>query len=322
MIDLLYFLAGLVGIWFGAHIVVDHALVIAKQLKISKLFIGLTILSIGTSLPEIFTHINASLKELSGMAASNIAIGTNIGSNIVQITLIIGILGLITKIKSSKSIQQRDGLVMLGSIVLLFLLGLDGVISQLDGALLFFLYLGYLLHLYTREEELSEIIAHKSKWTKKKFKNFTSHVVMILVGLGILQFAANTIVDITLNFSNTLGIEQSFFGLLIIGFATALPEFTTAVMGLLRKSSALSLGVLIGSNITNPMMALGIGAMITDNPISKGLITFDIPFWFVVSAGLLLIFQKNKKLTKLGAALMIGSYIVYALYKTYSVGII
>jgi cation:H+ antiporter len=145
---------------------------------------------------------------------------------------------------------------------------------------------------------------------------------MILVGLGILQVAANKIVNVTLNFSNALGIEQSFFGLLIIGFATALPEFTTAVMGLLRKSEALSLGVLIGSNITNPMMALGLGAMITDNPISRSLITFDIPFWFIVSAGLLLLFQKNKKLTKVGAALMIGSYIAYALYKTYSVGLI
>ena len=93
-------------------------------------------------------------------------------------------------------------------------------------------------------------------------------------------------------------------------------------MGLLRKSESLSLGVLIGSNITNPMMALGLGAMITDNPISQGIVNFDIPFWFVVSAGLLLLFQRNKKLTKFGAALMLGSYILYALYKTYSVGII
>ena len=107
MAELLIFLAGLLGIWYGAHTVVDHALIIAKQLKISKLFIGLTILSIGTSLPEIFTHINASLKELAGSAASNIAIGTNIGSNIVQITLILGILGFLTRIKSSISTTQR-----------------------------------------------------------------------------------------------------------------------------------------------------------------------------------------------------------------------
>jgi cation:H+ antiporter len=320
--ELLIFLAGLLGIWYGAHTVVDHALIIAKQLKISKLFIGLTILSIGTSLPEIFTHINASLKELAGSAASNIAIGTNIGSNIVQITLILGILGFLTRIKSSKSVQHRDGLVMLGAIVALFLMGLDGVISQIEGAILFFVYLGYLFYLYTKEEKLSEIISRKTNWTHKHFKNFTLHFVIILVGLAILQLSANAVVDTTLKFSNTLGIEQSFFGLLIIGFATALPEFTTAVMGILKKSRDLSLGVLIGSNITNPMMALGIGAMITDNPISKSIVNFDIPFWFIVSAGLILLFQKDKKLSKFGAATMIGSYVVYALYKSYSVGLI
>jgi cation:H+ antiporter len=322
VVELLIFLAGLIGIWFGAHMVVDHALVIAKQLKISKLFVGLTILSIGTSLPEIFTHINSSLKELSGMAASNIAIGTNIGSNIVQITLILGILGFLTRIKSSKSVQNRDGLVMLGAIIALFLMGLDGVISQLDGAILFFTYLGYLFYLYTKEEKLGEIISRRTKWTHKHFKNFTLHLGIILVGFAIIQVSANAVVDTTLRFSNTLGIEQSFFGLIIIGFATALPEFTTAVMGILKKSRDLSLGVLIGSNITNPMMALGIGAMIVDNPISKTLVNFDIPFWFIVSAGVLLLFQKDKKLSKIGAATMIGAYIVYVLYKTYSVVII
>ncbi len=322
MPEILFFLAGLIGIWYGAHTVVDHALIIAKQLKISKLFVGLTILSIGTSLPEIFTHINASLKEIAGIAASNIAIGTNIGSNIVQITLILGILGVLTRIKSSKSVQHRYGLVMLGAIVAVFLMGLDGVISQLDGVILLFTYLGYLFYLYTKEEKLGEIISRKTKWTHKHFKNFALHFGIILIGFVILQVSANAVVDTTLRFSNTLGIDQSFFGLLIIGFATALPEFTTAVMGILKKSRDLSLGVLIGSNITNPIMALGIGAIITDNPISKSLVTFDIPFWFIVSAGILLLFKKDKKLSKFGAATMIGSYIVYALYKTYSVGII
>ena len=100
--EVIVFLLGLIGIWFGAHLAVDQALILARRMKISKLFIGLTILSIGTSLPEIFTHIISSLNELNGVAASNIAIGTNIGSNIFQITFIIGIIGLLAVIKSSK----------------------------------------------------------------------------------------------------------------------------------------------------------------------------------------------------------------------------
>ena len=122
----IYLLFALLAVWYGAHIVVDHALIVAKQLKVSKLFMGLTILSLGTTLPEIFTHINASLAEKSGQIASNIAIGANIGSNIFETTIMIGILGLFTTIKSSKNIQNRDGIILLLTAILLFLLGLDG----------------------------------------------------------------------------------------------------------------------------------------------------------------------------------------------------
>ena len=314
------FLAGLIGIWFGAHLAVDQALRIAKSLKISKLFIGLTILSIGTSLPEIFTHVFASLNELKGIAASNIAIGTNIGSNIFQITFIIGLLGILTTIKSSPKIQKRDGVVMIGSIILLFLFAYNGVITQLEGLILFALYLFYLYKLYTKEEDLSEIMNHH--FSPNKIKGVLRHFALLAIGIFILALSANWVVNSTLQFSQNLGIEQSFFGLLIIGIATGLPEFTTAIMGILKKAKKISLGVLIGSNITNPMMAMGIGAMITDNPVSKTITNFDIPFWFVVSVILLMLFQKNKKLGKVGVSAMIISYFAYLLYKINSVGII
>jgi cation:H+ antiporter len=313
-VELTSFILGLIGIWFGAHLAVDQALIIADKLKISKLFIGLTVLSIGTSLPEIFTHIISSFNELKGVAASNIAIGTNIGSNIFQITFIIGILGLMSVIKSSKSIQKRDGLVMLSSIAIVYLFGQNGIISQLEGAILLGLYFGYIYYLYTNEKEL------KHKYTPLLHKlNMSHHIGLLLSGIFVLSLSANIVVSGALKFSELLGIEQSFFGLLIIGVATGLPEFTTALMGVMRKAKEISLGVLIGSNITNPMMGIGIGAIITDNPISKTIINFDIPFWFVTSAVLLLLFQKDHKLNKNGAILMLMTYLGYLIYKINSV---
>jgi len=313
-VEIIAFLLGLIGIWFGAHLAVDQALIIAERLKISKLFIGLTILSIGTSLPEIFTHIVSSLNELSGVSASNIAIGTNIGSNIFQITFIIGIIGLLAVIKSSKNIQKRDGLVMLGSIVLVFLFGQDGVISRNEGAILAGLYLFYLWDLYQNEKR------HDHKYVPlTRMMNMGNHIVLLLSGIFVLSLSANIVVDKALKFSEVLGIEQSFFGLLIIGVATGLPEFTTAIMGVLKKAKEVSLGVLIGSNITNPMMALGIGAIIVDNPISETIVNFDIPFWFMTSAVLLLMFRKDHKLSKKGALLMLGAYVGYLVYKVNSV---
>jgi len=313
-VEILSFILGLIGIWFGAHLAVDQALIIANKLKISKLFVGLTVLSIGTSLPEIFTHIIASLNELNGVAASNIAIGTNIGSNIFQITFIIGILGLISIIKSSKSIQKRDGLIMLGSIAIVYLFGQNGIISQVEGIILLALYLGYLYYIYTTERDF------KHNYTPLTNQmNMSHHIGLLLSGIFVLSLSANIVVSGALKFSELLGIEQSFFGLLIIGVATGLPEFTTALMGVMKKAKEISLGVLIGSNITNPMMGIGIGAIITDNPISKTIINFDIPFWFVTSAILLLIFQRDHKLNKNGAILMLMSYLGYLIYKVNSV---
>ncbi len=311
--EVIVFLLGLIGIWFGAHLAVDQALILARRMKISKLFIGLTILSIGTSLPEIFTHIISSLNELNGVAASNIAIGTNIGSNIFQITFIIGIIGLLAVIKSSKNIQKRDGLVMLGSIVLIYLFGQNGVISQVEGIILVGLYVIYLGHLYRSEKNQEHKYVPITRMMRMRH-----HIGLLISGIFILSLSANIVVDSALNFSEILGIEQSFFGLLIIGVATGLPEFTTALMGVLKRAKEVSLGVLIGSNITNPMMALGLGAIIVDNPISKTVVNFDLPFWFIISSVLLLLFQRDHKLSKKGALLMLSAYLGYLIYKVNS----
>jgi cation:H+ antiporter len=253
------------------------------------------------------------LNELNGVAASNIAIGTNIGSNIFQITFIIGIIGLLAVIKSSKNIQKRDGLVMLGSIVLIYLFGQNGVISQVEGIILVGLYVIYLGHLYRSEKNQEHKYVPITRMMRMRH-----HIGLLISGIFILSLSANIVVDSALNFSEILGIEQSFFGLLIIGVATGLPEFTTALMGVLKRAKEVSLGVLIGSNITNPMMALGLGAIIVDNPISKTVVNFDLPFWFIISSVLLLLFQRDHKLSKKGALLMLSAYLGYLIYKVNS----
>ena len=318
----IYLVFALLAVWYGAHIVVDHALIIAKQLKVSKLFMGLTILSLGTTLPEIFTHINASLAEKSGQIASNIAIGANIGSNIFETTLMIGILGLFTTIKSSKNIQNRDGIILLLTAILLFLLGLDGVISRSDGIILILVYLIYLFYLYTREEKLEDIISRKSKLTHRQFNNFLHHSFLIAIGLFILQFAAESVILNTISLSSKYGIDQSFIGSILIGFSSALPEFTVACIGLLKKSRDISLGVIFGSNITNPTIAVGIGALIYDNPISRSLLFFDLPYMFLIIVILLILFKEDHKFGKKEGILMITFYILYVLYKSKVYGVI
>src|SRR3989338_7385888 len=144
MIDLLLLLVGLVFLWFGAALVITSSQRIAKSLNISEAFIGLTILSIGTSFPEIMTHIVSSIDILKGIEASGIAVGTNVGSNLFQITFVVGLVGLLLTIKSNRTMIHRDYLIMLGSILLLWLFSLNGRIGRLEGVILALLYVAYL----------------------------------------------------------------------------------------------------------------------------------------------------------------------------------
>jgi cation:H+ antiporter len=318
--QIILFILGVIGLWLGAGITITGATAIAKKLKISYLFVGLTILSIGTSLPEIFTHVASSWKILNGIEASGVAVGTNIGSNIIQITLIMGMLGLFAVIKSSKQIQKRDGLIMLGSIALLWLLGLNGIISRIEGFILVALYVIYIYWISRSEKSIKELIdPHHKPLSKKKERHILIDIGNVMVGLVLLGFASIWVVDNTLFFANHFGIEQSFFGLVVIGVSTALPELTTAVRGVMKGVKQMSLGVLIGSNITNPMLALGIGAAISGYKISQTITWFDIPFWFGISALALIFFHRTKKLEKWEAAVLVFSYIAYVAYKVYGI---
>jgi cation:H+ antiporter len=319
-LEILLFILGIIGLWWGAGLTIEGARKIARHYKISQLFIGLTVLSIGTSLPEIFTHVASSLKILQGIEASGVAIGTNIGSDIIQITLIVGIIAMFTTIKSTKDMLKRDGLVMIGAIVLLWIFSFNRFVSQLEGMILVILYIIYLIFLTRKEKNIRELISPYHKPFEKRKKNHVlKHLTLILIGVLVLSFASYWVVENTLFFARTFGIEQTFLGLIVIGLSTALPELTTAIRGVLRGVKTMSLGVLIGSNITNPMLALGMGAAISGYTISESILWFDIPFKFLMSVMVILFFWHKQKLSKWQAGLLIAAYLAYVTYKIYGV---
>tara|TARA_Y100000031_G_C8219771_1_gene385273 strand:+ start:648 stop:1583 length:936 start_codon:yes stop_codon:yes gene_type:complete len=308
---MLLFILGLIGLWFASGIVVDNSIKLAHKLKIHEGFIGLTILSIGTSLPEIFTHIIASsnilLNKISLEAASNISIGTNIGSNIIQITLITGLIALITKVQTSKKILEQDYVIMLGAIILLFILGYDGRITQLEGISMIFLYFLYLFLLQKEEQVFTKIKTSKS--------NIGVNLLIISIGIVILIFSADEVLKGAIELANIWNVTESLIGVTLIGVSTALPELTTALRGIFRGSTSLSLGTLIGSNITNPMLALGLGATISSYSMENVIQFYDIPFWFISSVVIYYFFKSEKKITKTEASLMILAYFGYIYFR-------
>tara|TARA_Y100000310_G_scaffold148238_1_gene147487 strand:+ start:1252 stop:2193 length:942 start_codon:yes stop_codon:yes gene_type:complete len=303
----IYLLLGLMGIWISAGIVVINLQKIAKAINMTEAFIGLTVLSIATSLPEIFTHLVVSMDVLNGIDTSNIAIGSNIGSNIVQITFIMGLIGLMVLVKSHQKILKIDSVVMLSGIILLFVMCLNGKISRSEGFILTFVYIGYLIYL-TKGEKIFK--------NHHKLKDHTlKHTLLTCMGLALLLYSAKVVVTNADALAALWGVRDSFIGSIVIGLTTALPELTVAIRAILKGSTGMSLGTLIGSNITNPLFALGIGAMVSGYTVDKVITFFDIPFWFFVSLLVIFFFKKKMKLDKPEAVTLILLYLSYLFIK-------
>ena len=309
LIEILFIILGLFFTWLSAELIIYASKKIADHFHMSETFVGLTILSIGTSLPEIGTHIAASLKILAGENVSGIAIATNIGSNTVQITAILGLVGFFMLIKAKKVFIKRDYMVMLGAIILLFILSLNHYISRLEGFVLITLYLIYIYYLGRRE--MFEI----NDKNHKKRKIITNHILKqglyLIIGFIALLYTSSIVIDNGEKLAAEWNVSDSLIGIAFIGIGTALPELTTALIALKRKSSGMSLGVLVGSNITNPMFALGIGALISGYSVNNTILWVDIPVWFFLSLLVLFMVYKDRILKKRDSIILLCLYFIY-----------
>ncbi|MBW3012264.1 calcium/sodium antiporter [Candidatus Woesearchaeota archaeon] len=301
---LAFTLIGLVGLVFASDIVVAGAQRIARALKVSEFFIGLTITSIGTSLPEIFTNVAAAINLNKGLSsASGIAIGNIIGSNISNITLIVGIAGLLGALGMRKEALKRDGIMMIFTSLLFVAMSLNGIISRLEGIILLMIFVGYILFVMEREKFVKEVR------TEPK-----SHIIFnlffIAIGIAAVVYFADIMVVSGVKLAQYWGVRESLIGV-FVGLGTSAPEISVSVTAAFRKSAELSLGNLIGSNIINILIALGIGAAISGFIVSKPVIMFDMVFLIVASAIPLLILFEHAAITRRESGILI---LLYALF--------
>jgi len=334
MNPLIFVLVGIAGLYFGADYVVESAKNIAEKLNISHTLVGLTIIAVGTSIPEIMTNLFAGLKVRSGIAASGIAVGTNIGSDVTQITFILGVTALLGTMYATKKILRRDFPMVLFAIVAVFIVGITGYkVTFAEGVILLLIYLIYLYYTSGQEQVFGKIKIKLTDWTKldpnkylrsvfkRAFKRgYISDLVLMALGIAILIFASDLVVGSALILAEVWGVTQSFVGVMIVGVGTGLPELSTAIRAIFKKAGGISLGTLIGSNITDPLFALPVGALAAGVGLTfdKNLLFFDIPFWFIASIIALCMFCKGMKMgkeKKKDGFILIGIYLLFVFLK-------
>lgn len=285
----------------GADWFVDGASGIATKLGIPQLVVGLTIVAMGTSAPEAAVSISAALKDNAG-----IAIGNVVGSNILNILIILGITATIVSVAIQKSTLVIEIPFMIVITGVLVFMGSDGMISRVEGIILWVLFIAYLVYLFIlakngKEEEATEQ------------KSIGKLLLLTAVGIVVIVVGSNFTVDSATAIARAFQISERFIGLTIVALGTSLPELVTSVTAARKGNADIAIGNIVGSNIFNILFILGTTALITPIPYEAGFITDGI---IAIATGVVLwlsVFRK-KELRRPAGIIMLVLYAAYFVY--------
>jgi cation:H+ antiporter len=310
--EFLVLIVGLVGLWLGTEAVIRGAVAIAARLHISEFIVGVAILSIGSDLPELTIAVRAALKNLQMGQVSDIVVGSALGSALAQIGFVLGITGLSAYLTLPKRIVYQHGGMLLASLVLLGLFGLDGHVTQTEGVSLIIVYAIYLVFLVT------DAMAMRQRSEDHAGVNLAVALVYLIIGLLIVIGSAELTVSSATGLATALNIEQSFIAIIIIGAGSSLPELSISLAAALKRRARMSVGNLIGSNIFDTLIPVGVAAVIVDLEFNADMLRHELPFLFALSVIVLVFFRRKKGIQKREAAIILGLYLGYAVIKIVS----
>ncbi|TFG05203.1 MAG: calcium/sodium antiporter [Promethearchaeota archaeon] len=322
---------GFIGLYFGSKLVIIGLEDIANHLGMSHLMVGLTILAIGTSLPEIAVSVIGGLDKLSGIATNidGIVIGNKVGSFMIQITLILGILGLSQSIFVSKWVLKREGSMLFISLFIFFIFSIDGVINRIEGLIMMIIYFIYLLLIIKSERRIERKKEGEEFYIKEELEQdyfepmekilkestLKQDIGIFLLGLVILLVAAEITVLAAIELAVELRIPPNVIGILIVGLGTSLPELTADLTALRRRSEGIAVGDILGSNICDMLLATGSGAIISEFSVAPVILFFDLPMLLIAVSLAYIFLWTEKTLKKWEALILIGFFGFYVIIK-------
>jgi cation:H+ antiporter len=301
---------GLAVLVVGGELLVRGAVGIAKKAQLSTLVIGMTVISFGTSAPELFVSID------SAMAGNpDIAMGNVVGSNIANIALVLGLTVLILPIAVDRNSKVIDWPVMFGATLLFVLFSYDLVIQWWEGAILFgiLLVFTYLLIRNSRRTSKKAAAAETSdddEVASIKDK-FGLSILFTLLGLVSLYFGAGWLIDGAVGIAESFGMEERVIAVTVVAFGTSVPELVTSGVAAFKGETDISVGNLIGSNIFNIMAVIGVTAMVKPISVDAQILNSDMIWMIAISLAVLPMMLIGKKIGRLKGTLLLSTYIVY-----------
>ncbi len=305
VINVLLLIVGFVLLVKGADWFVEGASGIADKFGIPQLVIGLTIVAMGTSAPEAAVSITAALK-----GTADITIGNVVGSNIMNVFVILGVSSAITAIAVAKTTIRYEIPIMLGATLILLGCGMTGgTINRWEGILMWVCFLGYLAYMFvmTKKGQMQAEEMESSNAPMWKM------ILMAIIGLALIIFGSDVTVDAATALATAFGMSERFIGLTIVALGTSLPELFTSVIAARKGKADIAIGNIVGSNIFNILFVVSTSALIIPVVFASG---FIVDCLVATAAGVILwlcVFRK-KKLTRAGGILMLACYAAYFAY--------
>lgn len=316
VMPLVWCAAGLALLVAGAELIVRGGSDVATRLGISPLIIGLTIVSIGTSTPELAIGIEAALR-----GEGELAVGNIVGTNMVNILLILGLSALIRPLAiRSQTIRMDLPMIIVASLMLAGA-ARDGALSRAEGVLLTVSALAYtvlLLWVARRESrQLKEAFARELEGqSPPAAPNMLRSFVLLLVGIAVVVLGADWLVDGAVVLARLWGVSDAFIGLTVIAIGTSAPELVTTVVSTIRNTRDIAIGNLLGSSVYNILFILGITCLFpaAGIPVGPALIRTDIPLMTGVALLCVPVFVTGREVTRLEGALFVAAYAAYLAY--------
>ncbi len=343
LFNILFMVIGLALLIKGSDIFVDAGTNIGKMFKMSEVLIGLTIVCIGTGLPELILSINGSIN-----GTSNLVVGNIVGTNIFNMCIILGLICVLNPLRLLRQTIRKDMHMSLLSSIALFILLLDNVqrgyignlLSRTDGVILllffavFIYYTFYEITEYIRdrrekryqeqkENKLNKQLKHvhiketQKTYSTKEIKILFKDILIAIVGIAMVHIGAQITLNNTVALATFFNVSQTFISIVIIAVGTSLPELTTSYAALKKNRINIAVGNLIGSNMFNTLCVLGVSALINPIQIEGTYLWVDCAVFMLVCLVMVLFTKKKPEISKLEGISLISIYALYIIYVLY-----
>lgn len=308
------FVLGGAGLLTGAELLVRGASRLAVAAGLSPLVVGLTVVAFGTSAPEMAVTVGSAY-----VGEAHVALGNVVGSNILNVLLILGVSALVAPLVVAQQLIRLDVPLMIGASVAALLLALDGGFGRVDGLLLFAGVIAYTVFLIRQSRrETAEIAAEYDEafGTAPESSPMPVNIALMAGGLALLVIGSQWFVDAAVRTATAFGISELVIGLTIVAAGTSLPEVATSLLATIRGERDIAVGNVVGSNLFNLMAVLGLGGLVAPDgvPVPDGALTFDLPIMIAVAIACLPIFFTGYTIVRWEGAVFLGYYVAYVAY--------